>query len=57
MIEYHRAQIRRPFGTRPASEDDEERWAGRPAAEVCPVQIDSGRLADALPQREDRAAQ
>ncbi|MEV0517449.1 DUF4158 domain-containing protein [Nonomuraea sp. NPDC050405] len=43
---YHRAQIRQAFGTRPASEDDEERWARWPAAEVCPVETDSGRLAE-----------
>jgi len=26
-IEYHRAQIRRAYGTRPATEADEDRWA------------------------------
>ena len=26
-IEYHRAQIRRAYGTRPPTEDDEDRWA------------------------------
>ncbi|WP_433258936.1 DUF4158 domain-containing protein [Streptosporangium sp. CA-135522] len=56
-IKYHRSQIRQAFGTRPASEKDEGRWARWLAAEVCPVETDSGRLAAALPQREDRAAQ
>jgi hypothetical protein len=26
-IKYHKAQIRRVYGTRPPTEDDEERWA------------------------------
>ncbi|MFF5211026.1 DUF4158 domain-containing protein [Streptosporangium sp. NPDC000396] len=47
-IKYHRAQIRETFGTRPASE---ERWVRWLAAEVCPVETDSGRLADALLRR------
>ena len=50
-IEYHRAQIRRAFGTRPASEADEERWAVWLAAEVCPVETARRRLASALRQR------
>ena len=50
-IEYHRAQIRKAFGTRPASEADEERWAAWLAAEVCPVETARRRLASALRQR------
>ncbi|WP_435829552.1 DUF4158 domain-containing protein [Nonomuraea muscovyensis] len=50
-IKYHRAQIRESFGTRPASEDDEERWARWLAAEVCPVETDPGLLAAALLRR------
>lgn len=50
-IEYHRAQIRKAYGTRPASEADEERWAQWLADEVCPVETDRGRLADAVRQR------
>lgn len=49
--EYHRAQIRREFGTRPAGEADEERWAEWLAAEVCPVETTRRRLAAALRQR------
>jgi hypothetical protein len=50
-IKYHRAQIRKAYGTRPASEADEERWAQWLADEVCPVETDRGRLADAVRQR------
>jgi tetratricopeptide (TPR) repeat protein len=50
-IEYHRAQIRRRFGTRPATEADEERWAVWLAAEVCPVDTSAARLGDAVRQR------
>jgi hypothetical protein len=35
MIKRHRAQIRTEFGTRPAGEADEERWAVWLSAEVC----------------------
>jgi TnpA family transposase len=47
-IEYHRAQIRKAFGTRPATENDEERWARWLAGEVCPVETRRDRLAAAL---------
>jgi Domain of unknown function (DUF4158) len=50
-IEYHRAQIRRSFGTRPATEADEERWAGWLADEVCPVETSEARLAAAVLRR------
>ncbi|HEY5356903.1 MAG TPA: Tn3 family transposase [Streptosporangiaceae bacterium] len=50
-IEYHRAQIRKACGTRPASEADEERWARWLAAEVCPVETGRDRLAAAVRQR------
>jgi TnpA family transposase len=50
-IEYHRAQIREVFGTRPATEADEERLAVWLAAEVCPVETRRDRLADALVRR------
>lgn len=49
-IKYHRTQIRTAFGTRPASEADEERWAVWLTAEVCPVET-ARRLAAALRQR------
>ncbi len=50
-IEYHRAQIRRAFGTREPTEADEERWAGWLAAEVCPVEQDRRRLGAAVLRR------
>ncbi|MCG5216541.1 DUF4158 domain-containing protein [Streptosporangium sp. KLBMP 9127] len=50
-IEYHRAQIRKARGTRPASEADEERWAQWLADKVCLLETDRGRLADAVRQR------
>jgi hypothetical protein len=50
-IEYHRAQIRRSFGTRPATEADEERWAGWLADEVCPVETSEARLAAVVLRR------
>ncbi|MGH3124568.1 MAG: DUF4158 domain-containing protein, partial [Streptosporangiaceae bacterium] len=50
-IEYHRAQIRKAYGTRPASEEDEERWAQWLADEVCPVETNRDRLAEAIRQR------
>jgi hypothetical protein len=55
-IKYHKAQIRRVYGTRPPTEDDEERWAGWLAEEICPAETSRDRLAAALPQREGRAA-
>ncbi|MGH3172842.1 MAG: DUF4158 domain-containing protein, partial [Streptosporangiaceae bacterium] len=50
-IEYHRAQIRLTYGTRPATEDDEERWAQWLAAELCPAETNQDRLAAALRRR------
>ena len=50
-IEYHRAQIREAFGSRPASEADEERWAVWLAAEVCPVETHEEQLASAVLRR------
>jgi len=49
-IEYHRSQIRKAFGTRPATENDKQRWAVWLAGEVCPVETRRDRLAAALPQ-------
>jgi hypothetical protein len=51
QIKRHRAQIREAFGTRPPTEDDEQRWTGWLAAEVCPVETRRERLADALVRR------
>jgi TnpA family transposase len=50
-IEYHRAQIRRRFGTRAATEADEKRWAQWLAGEVCPVETHEAQLAAAVLQR------
>ncbi|GAA2124949.1 hypothetical protein GCM10009727_12870 [Actinomadura napierensis] len=50
-IEYHRAQIRKAYGTRPASEADEDRWAQWLADEVCPVEPRREQPTEAVPQR------
>ena len=50
-IEYHRAQIRRVCGTRPPTEDDEDRWARWSAEETCPTETNRDRLATALRRR------
>jgi hypothetical protein len=60
-IKYHRAQIRRVYGTRPPTEDDEERWA------LCLADGDvpdgdepgppGGRAGAALPQRDGGASE
>jgi len=50
-IEYHRAQIRRAYGTRPPTEDDEDRWAQWLADEMCPTETNRDRLAAALRRR------
>ncbi len=50
-IKYHRAQIRRRFGTRPPTEADEDRWAQWLSAEVCPVETNEAQLLTALLQR------
>ena len=47
-IEYHRAQIRQAFGFRQTTEGDEERLAEWLADDVCPVDIDRHRLAEAV---------
>ncbi len=51
QIKRHRAQIRQAFGTRPATEADEQRWAGWLAAAVCPVETRRDRLVEALLRR------
>jgi hypothetical protein len=50
-IKYHRSQIRRVYGTRPPTEDDEERWAQWLADELCPTETNRDRLAAALRRR------
>jgi Domain of unknown function (DUF4158) len=50
-IEYHRAQVRRRYGTRGPTEDDEERWAQWLAGELCPSETGRDRLADAVVRR------
>jgi len=50
-IEYHRAQIRKAYGTRPPAEADEDRWARWSAAEMCPTEISQDRVAAAVRQR------
>ena len=50
-IEYHRAQIRRAYGTRPPTEADEDRWAQWLAQEICPTETNRDRLAAALRRR------
>jgi hypothetical protein len=50
-IEYHRAQIRRAYGTRLPTEDDEDRWAQWLAGEICPTETNRDRLAAALRRR------
>ncbi|MFD8562960.1 DUF4158 domain-containing protein [Streptosporangium canum] len=50
-IERHRARIRKRFGTRPASEDDEERLAQWLADKVCPIETKRDRLAEAVRER------
>ncbi|MEV5892398.1 DUF4158 domain-containing protein [Nonomuraea fuscirosea] len=50
-IERHRAQIREAFGTRAATEDDEERLAQWLAVKVCPIDTNRDRLAEAVRER------
>jgi len=50
-IEYHRAQIRKVYGTRPPTEDDEDRWARWLADELCPAETNRDRLAAAVRRR------
>ncbi|MFB4273557.1 DUF4158 domain-containing protein [Nonomuraea sp. GTA35] len=50
-IERHRARIRKRFGTRPATEDDEERLAQWLADKVCPIETNRDRLVEAVRER------
>ncbi|MEO3892755.1 DUF4158 domain-containing protein [Nonomuraea sp. B5E05] len=50
-IKDHRKQIRTAFGTRPPTEEDEERWAQWMADEPCSTETNRDRLADALRRR------
>ena len=50
-IKYHRAQIRKVYGTRPPTEADEERWAQWLADEICPTEVSRDRLAAAVRRR------
>ncbi|GAA3507606.1 hypothetical protein GCM10023075_63760 [Streptosporangium album] len=50
-IEYHRKQIREAFGTRPPTEEDEERWARWMADELCSTETNRDRLAEAVRRR------
>ena len=43
-IKYHRAQIRKVYGTRAPTEDDEDRWAQWLADEMCPTEVSRDRL-------------
>jgi hypothetical protein len=48
---YHRAQVREALGFRPATVEDELRWAAWLATDQCPVEQDRGRLEAALRRR------
>ncbi len=50
-IKYHRTQIRKVFGTRGPTEEDEDRWARWLAEEMCPTEVSRDRLAAALRRR------
>jgi hypothetical protein len=50
-IKYHRSQIRKVYGTRPPTEDDEDRWAQWLAEEMCSTETNRDRLASALLRR------
>ena len=50
-IKYHRAQIRKVYGTRGPTEEDEDRWAQWLAEEMCPTEASRDRLAAALRRR------
>jgi hypothetical protein len=50
-IKYHRSQIRKVYGTRPPTEDDEDRWAHWLAEEMCSTETNRDRLASALLRR------
>jgi hypothetical protein len=47
-IKHHRAQIREAFGFREATRADEESLAAWLAVEVCPVELNDGRIREAL---------
>jgi hypothetical protein len=47
-IKHHRARIREAFGFRTATREDEEALCAWLAAEVCPVEINEGRVREAL---------
>lgn len=47
-VKYHRAQVREAFGFREATRADEEALAAWLAEEVCPVELNDGRLREAL---------
>jgi hypothetical protein len=49
--EYHRSQIRDALGFRPATEDDQQRWAEWLAEELAGVELDRDRLASAVATR------
>ena len=53
-IKYHRSQIRKLYGARPPTEDDEDRWAHWLAAEWCPAETNRDRLAAAQVHAADR---
>ena len=59
-IEYHRAQIRKAYGTRPPTEVDEDRWARWLAGGDVPDGDQPGPAgrggAAAVPKREGEAA-
>jgi hypothetical protein len=50
-IEYHRAQVRKAFGFRECSEDDQARLAAWRAEEVCPLEQRRERLREAVVAR------
>ncbi|KAB2349126.1 DUF4158 domain-containing protein [Actinomadura rudentiformis] len=50
-IKYHRAQIRKAYGTRPPTEANEDRCARWLAEEMCPTETSRERLAAALRER------
>lgn len=50
-VKYHRKQIRERYGTRPATEDDEENLARWLAEDVCQVEAGRDALAEAVVSR------
>lgn len=47
-VKYHRAQVREAFGFREATRADEEALVAWLAEEVCPVELNDGRVREAL---------